>query len=323
MLEGGPILTAAILGILAHGSVDGCPPIALLSGDSGLVEAVRVELASRGIVETPVPHCDAIGIRLVSRRGEVHIEVERGDGDGIRRTAVDARSAATIIESWVREDVMAPLLDHRLPPDEREPLIPHEPPGARARARAPAPPPQEELGPRPFAFGVGAVVGLADDGSTWSGVDVHGCLQLWRLCLGARFQWSIDLEVAGDALRLDGGRSVLDFAVTADVPFVFGPFEIAPGIGSGVSIIRTDRDVRPDVEVRDEKSGLRLRGALGLSWRFADHFSARLDVAVDWAPAARTEIYENVTEDGPEDFALPGEPDVVVWLRGGFEAGGI
>ena len=111
----------------------------------------------------------------MERRG-LALEIEQSGRPEVARTAEDAVEAATIIESWVREDVTAPLLEHVLEPEEaRQPVTPDPGPGASATA-APVEPAviDPAAHPRPFVLGAGAILGLGSDGSTWSGFDVRG-----------------------------------------------------------------------------------------------------------------------------------------------------
>jgi hypothetical protein len=323
-VEGGSASNAiVVIGMLAAGNLEGggCPPVALLRGDPALVEAVRVELAERGVSGSPVRGCEAVRIGVQSRGSEIALAIEAAGGSEILRTAGDAEGAATIIESWARSDLTAPLLEHELPPDVRKPVEPSLSPEPSVGS-TPAPLPSPPSHPRPFALSLGAVAGRGSDGSTWSGADLRGCFQVWHLCVGGRLQHAVDLGLGGDAARLDGERSVLDLGLTADVPLVLGHFEIVPGAAIGLGNVRASREVGPNT-VEDDAGGLRLRAQIGLTWRFAERWSLRLDTAVDYAPFSQPTLFESILEDGPEDVEIPGDPTAIGWLRVGLEVGGI
>ena len=289
-----------------------CSSGAALAGDAALVGAVADALEQRGL-ETG-GRCP-VAVQIDPLDGALALAIEAG-GAKVDRVAADPREAATIIESWVRDDVTSDLLEHALPEDVRDP-IPAEP-------GEPYEPPKPTVvhEPRPFALSAGGVFGVAADSSTWSGVDIRGCFSVWRLCLGGRFQYSVDLGLGGDAKRLAGSRKLYGIFASADMPLVFDRLELLPGIAIGNSVLVTERELA-EGEVSDDAGGLRLRGQIGISYRLDERWAARFDAAVDYAPFARKQIFESLVDDGPEDVELAGEPVTVVWLRLALELGGL
>src|SRR5262249_23686550 len=158
-----------------------CPPAVALTGDADAVRAVRAQLDARGIAgETP--SCPAVRARI-ERRGALFVvgilprapddgpgaapgavpDGVPGVGPGVVADAVSGRAAgepataATVIESWARTDLAAPLLETRAVP------------AVEARVATPAP----VVAPAPAAQGIQLFLAeetsLASDRTVWQG----------------------------------------------------------------------------------------------------------------------------------------------------------
>ena len=273
---------------------------------------MRANLQSRGIELERVEGCEMIAVLIEPENRGLSIAIEPS---GVRRTANDPVSAATIIESWVREDVTEPLLSRELPPPVREPFPPEEE-ESRVEVQLQAP-------GRRYALGLSGVFGIGGDGSNWWGADLRGCAHLSLVCVGGRAQVSADLGANGQAERLDGDRLLVDLSPTIELPIEFDRIDLSPGVGIGLSIQRTNLDEDRGAPGVTKKLvfGGKVRFQLGLSCWLAPNWSLRLDLAFDWAPFARERIYGEMP-DGTRGAELPGEPEVMGWLRAGLEVGG-
>ncbi|MCC7381009.1 MAG: hypothetical protein IT384_04225 [Deltaproteobacteria bacterium] len=305
---------------LAMSASGGCPTHVLLEGDPSVIERLRPWLIERGILPDAVEGCGGPSVQLDASGSALALRISTDGRAGVDRRARDAIEAATIIESWAREDVTEPLLTRSIPalPKPRAVLQSareDDPAGdAPSQPRTPA--------PLSFAVSAGAVVGVGSDASTWSGVDLRGCLDLWVLCLGGRLQYSVDLLRSGTAVRWGAERAALDLSATAELPISVGPVELTPGLGIGQGLVFAERDFGP-VEVKEDAGGLRVRAQLGASWRLSGRWALRLDAALDLAPFARQELLANRSDPIPEVIRLPGEPSAIGWVRLAVELGGI
>jgi hypothetical protein len=312
-----PGFAIIVLFLAEHANWATCPATAALEGDQSLVSEVREILSSRGVPQGSATECGALSIVLEARQSRIQITIADASGERAVREAHGALGAATIIESWVRADLEAPLLDREALEEQRKPFRPEEPVYTETNTS-----PGPALQPRPFTLSFGPVVGLASDASTWSGVEARGCVRLWQLCLGGRFQYALDLAQGGDAAALGGSRSLLDLGLTVELPVTLEAVELIPGLAIGHANLNSHR-MAGLVPIEDDAPGLRLRAQLGGSWRFSTLWSARIDTAIDFEPFAQNRLFESTTTHGPENFALPGEPSFIGWIRLAIEAGEI
>ena len=297
-----------------------CTDYVLLDGDPKPVREMGLELEQRGIrpvrmkgrddpratsgvVDTCVP---LVAVLQIEPTG-VDVTIVAPGTLPVKRALPNAESAATFVESWVRADIAAPLLEGA----SRRPMKPIRPPensSPREVAETPTPP-----RPRPLAVTLGGIVGLANDGSIWTGAELTGCFRMGWVCVGGRLQYAKDLALSGMAAQLDGTRSAVDVGLLADVPLRKGNWELAPGLGVGTTLFQTRSG-----SANDETGGLRLRGQWSVAWLFSETFELRATAAVDYAPFATEELFESTMEGGPETVPIPGEPKVLGWLRLGF-----
>src|SRR5689334_18839355 len=87
-----------------------CPPAVRLGGDPEVVAQVTPLLEERGI-STAAGECPAVAV-LVQRRGRVTlVSPSPAEGPAVAREVTDVRTVVTVIESLVRTDLEAPLLE--------------------------------------------------------------------------------------------------------------------------------------------------------------------------------------------------------------------
>lgn len=185
---------------------------------------------ARRAVAPPTEGCPGIA---------VHIE-RRDAGFDLRREGARAQrvptleTAALLVETWVRADLIDPLLAARAGP-------PQPTPPAAAVTIAPAVPP-----PRDLHLDFGLQAGAADDKSFWTGVYGQGCLKLGAVCVGVRGQVRVDPSVSGASKDARVWRLGLGVLATGDMEL--GP--IRAGVGVGVSSVLIDRIGRPEDDIR-------------------------------------------------------------------------
>jgi hypothetical protein len=115
-----------------------CPRNVVLSGDSGLAQTIASDLAVRGIRHSPSADCTPVRVTVERRARGVHLKIEDGEGRIVMRAVATPRTAALLVESWLRTDIAAPLLAARPSTDSAPVVLAHR---AAAATAAPVPPP--------------------------------------------------------------------------------------------------------------------------------------------------------------------------------------
>lgn len=202
----------------------GCGPAVQVEGEPALRERVAAVLRGRGVEGTAREGCPVTRVRLQGRDGAIAV-VLVDEARRANRTVADADTAISLIESWVRSDLSAPLLAALMGPAMD--AVPGGGAGASAAAAA---------GPSParILFSAGIEGGGDVVGNGWLGASVRGCGRVWRLCLGAAGR------AAGDfGNESVGGRHIaIEFLALAAVPLRVGPVWLTPSFGFGVAWLR-------------------------------------------------------------------------------------
>lgn len=270
-----------------------CIPSGDLRGDAELIGELVSILGERGLAIGAGGPC-----------GAVAITVERADaGDGLRvtrdpdgpsaesRLAPDVRAAATVIESWLRVDLAAPLLAERAV-------------AGAAIDEAAADVTSASTTTRALSLGASAQIGVGADGSTWSGIQLSGCVNINVICVGAIVRAARDNKTGGDSERLDGDRTAFDTVFTVDVPFRRDRWALTPGVGVGQGAITATLADGED----EDLAGIRLRAHVGVGYRLGSRWLIHFDPEIVFAPGA-PRIAEDVEIDEPTR-TFPGEPGV-------------
>src|SRR5262245_55115750 len=117
-----------VLGLVCSRAL-ACPPAAAVDGDAELAREIAGVLAQRGVAAA-TPRCPA-AVRHVARRGaRIAVRVVAPDRD-IERDVASPDTAATVIESFARRDLAAPLLQPAVTAKPGSPPAPPRPAAAR------------------------------------------------------------------------------------------------------------------------------------------------------------------------------------------------
>jgi hypothetical protein len=222
-----------------------CPPTVLLGGDKTLVSAVAPLLAGRGI-STEEGGCPGLAVTLEKRGRATLVFADAVEEQASPREVTDARTAATVIESWVRTDVDAPLLARHPPVDDLE-----VPVGLVVAA--------PQAASRPFEVATLGELGVASDRTTLGGFQVSACGMVGRVCVGGRARFGTVIDGPG-AWEGPMDREVVDGLVDAELPLRLGPVALSPGLGVGLGWVHTHEE-----DSRDAKQTAGLRGELHLA----------------------------------------------------------
>lgn len=247
-----------------------CPPAVRLIGDPALVTEVAKMLAARGIALGG--ECPLITARVEQRDGAIAIAIE--SNQAIERTVREVATAATVIESFARDDA-APLLAVRVPQ-------PAKPAAPVVVAEAPA------RGLRVFAGLEGAV---GSDRSAWLGFHGGGCWMLEVVCLAGRVRRSNRADDDG----MQPFRDSWEVLLGIDIPFALRSWQLAPGIALGPSGMRT----RGEMDGYST-NGIRAEAHVTLSVPVTAQFAVDVHVAGN--------LLQSVHFDERSQGSLPAEP---------------
>lgn len=308
-----PLLTAALaLALVGEARAAPCGPAAELLGPPELVQAVSEGLLARGM-RAPAPGCPATRVRL-GRHGRQIVVAELGEGAPRERLVADAETAASLIESFTRSDISAPLLGGRT-------IIVDHPP-APAPAAAPA-----RASSVVVAAAVEAAVGF--DASLWIGASLRGCGRLGPVCLGVLLRAAGDVAppaLAGYAVE----RLAADFLASLSVPLRRRRLLLSPSVGVGGGLLWTQ--ITGDI-LAGSKAGGGFRAELGLGLGVLLARELSLDLALSLAAALPpgggdllatpyVDVRMGRGRDDPMTIAAPGGPYGLLRLGVGLRWGG-
>lgn len=293
-----------------------CPPGVRLIGDEAAAKAVSALLLTAGVQTSGEQHCVTVIAEL--RRepdGRLGVRLADTQGRSTDRLVSDAETAAAVIESWARVDLVAPMLEA---PAQAVPEVELTAPG-QAPSTAPGQAPSSASKPETHAGGEPADprtdfdatawwgVSLASDDSLWSDLSIAACLRVGAACLGAELRGSFDTEVHDDA-EFDTDRGEVGGLLTTE--FVVGipesRWRVSPGFAAGAGYVSSDvdADASPEIGHAVSRSDVSMRlgvfGHASAALARGLHLSSRLGFEV--APLARTRAEP---EDG---VPIPGVP---------------
>jgi len=291
------VVMVALTGWL--GPARACPPTVRLGGDPTLVAAVAPVLVERGIA-TADDACPAMPVEL-RRRGNLTVVSTAAPGAlPTARVVSDMRTAATVIESWVRTDVDAPLLLHRQREDAE---LGAAPPGLVASFDQPA--------TRDVEVFTSAERSYASDGTGWVGLDLGACVMLGPLCASAMVRLGVVTDGPGRwEHELD--RRAVEVLLGADLPLRLGRFVLSPALAVGVGWTHTNDDT---LDTDEETGGLRAEGRVALSHALGSHLVGELALSFEVTQATHLET--------ATPMPLPDEPRFFSRLGAGLRFEGL
>jgi hypothetical protein len=272
-----------------------CPPGVRLLGDEAAAKAVSALLLTAGVQTSGEQHCVTVIAEL--RRepdGRLGVRLADTQGRSTDRLVSDAETAAAVIESWARVDLVAPMLEA---PAQAVPEVELAAPG---QAPSAASKPETHAGGVParprkdFDATAWLGVSLANDDSLWTDLSIAACLRVGAACLGAELRGSFDTEVHDAAAELDTDRGEVGGLLSAE--FVLANPEsrwrVSPGFAAGAGYVSSDVDADASPEIGHAVS----RGDVSMRLGVFAHVAAALARGVqlsgrlgfEVAPLART-----------------------------------
>jgi hypothetical protein len=263
----------AMFGVLTGrraGAAD-CPPVAVVEGAVGIVQAVRTLLRAHGIASDP-DSCPQRVVRasLSAAPGSNGYALHVVDAFGRTndRHVSDAVTAASLIESWAVPDAEGFVRLRSISTTS-----------ARPAKSAPLPGATPAL---PWRLAAAIELAAGTDSSLWYGGTVTGCGRIASLCIGGRARVGRDEGIAGP--RPDGGdlsRTMGEALVLVSLPLTNGSLAFNPMIGIGSDW--THSEVLPPGSDSDpvvtDAIGLRLEAAAGVGLTVSQHISLVVEVS--------------------------------------------
>ena len=285
------IAIAALVAHAAHGgSALACPPAVTLTGDDELVGAIHDQLAARGI-DIAGRGCGELRAQISRRDGAIVVAI----GD-VERTVHEPATAATVIESFTRDDIAASLLASREVPREPTPVAPI----ATPRTRPPA---------RGVQLFFAAETSIGSDRTNWMGAQIGACVMLGPVCAAARLRIAELVNGAGiweGTLDRRGSEVLLGI----DVPFAIRPGTLAFGFAAGLGAMHT-RDETTGTEGRT--GGLRADVHATLSIPINRRLALDLGATIDFTQETHVE----------SEMRLPADPTALLRFGLGLRYGGL
>jgi hypothetical protein len=288
-LFGGSVFPVTLITVfLATGAPPACPPAAVVVGPLG---AQLTEALQRRDVRVPPPTgCAAPTVEVEATPAGVQV---RRPPEPARQVP-DLETAALLVETWVRAELIDPLLAARRGPPL--PAVMAPPPAGRA-----------------LHFGVGLDTAWADDRSLWAGVRAGGCIELGAVCPGVRLRTLFDGGWTGESAEADVWR--MGLGVLATVDYAFG--HARAGLGVGASAVRIDHQV---TGVDDMRGAPLFEVQLAYAVPISRHWALDLSLAGDFAAWPREgrggrrgqdDRDDQDDQDGQDD-TFPGMPSWMV-----------
>ncbi|HEU4733303.1 MAG TPA: hypothetical protein VFT22_35670 [Kofleriaceae bacterium] len=290
-----------------------CPPAVVLAGDEAVVAPVRAQLGAHGIADETA-RCPGLHARVERRGPLLVVGIEGPDGAPIEREVREAATAATVIESWARSDVAAPLLAAReLPEADEAAAIGAPVVAASSRAEQPGPPGASGI----QLFGA-EETSVASDRTVWQGLSLGACVMLGPVCAAARVHGGkvISKPSSWEGLRRKGAEVYAGI----DIPIALGRTRLTPGFAAGYGMILTHRGSDGD-RMGVEISGPRAEAHAAFSLPLSAHIAIDLVLTATLTQATEIESHGQQTFDPTIEF--PSEPRAFVRFAVGVRYGAL
>lgn len=264
------ILVAIAWVLVSHRAAraDDCRATAVLDGDGALVDAIDSTLTERGIATKATAACPTTTALVERRDNAIAVTITDPSGRRSTRTLDDITAAATLIESWARQDMNASALvgwiePAPLPPIAETPRVDVVATVATSRARD------------PLTLAVAGESSLGFDGTAWLGAHATACVRLGPACIGA----------AGRILADDSRRS-MDVLAAAELPVALSPrLVLVAGVAAGVGSFRSPF-TRAELVTTKTATGARVDAHAAITVALSRYIGLHVGLSVGGSPQA-------------------------------------
>lgn len=227
-----------------------CPetdaPTASVSGGPEAGDVARA-LRARGVGDA-AKACAAVRVTVGTTERGLEITVHGADGRDARRRVSTPEMAAVWIDSWVRDDAVAPLLPVPAPaPHTTAAAMPAE--SSRAPGAPPLSPPSDAVprrhtsAPRHWlSLGASADFLSGDEGSSSRSLRASACVAAGPLCLGLDGRYAQASWLAPEDNMTQVRRRGADLTATVSWPVAVGRAVLSPAASVGLGWMRTEKN---------------------------------------------------------------------------------
>jgi hypothetical protein len=200
-------------------------------------------------------------------------------GATIERAVGEPATAATVIESWARTDLAAPLLEIRAVPE-----VERTEAGTHAAPLAVAAP----LAAQAIQLFLSEETSLASDHTVWQGMQLGACVMLGPVCAAARVH-------GGKVIAKPDGwdrfaRKGAEAYVGIDIPIAVGWTRLTPGFAAGYGTMLTHH-LGDGEKTGIEISGPRAEAHVALAIPLTPHIAIDLATTAELTQATGMETH--------------------------------
>lgn len=266
-----------------------CRATAVLEGDPALVDSIDGTLQKRGVATRAMQNCPAARARVERDGTQITVSVVDAAGRKSQRSFVDSDAAASLIESWARQDFNAQLLVGFVVPDAPAPPV------AETAARVDPPRSAVRRTPDVVTLAASGESSIDLEGTQWLGGRATACVRLGPICAGAMAR----------VLSADK-RSGTDVLGTLALPLALSPRSaIVLGAAAGTGWFSTSY-TRGEAMIDSTETGVRLDGHASFEYLLGHHISLHVGLSVGSSPSAGATIAEGgdapITNNEPSGF---------------------
>jgi hypothetical protein len=332
-----------------------CAPAVELVGDAAVAAPIAAQLRALGDPpadgsRAPGDTCPSVRVEVEpTADGAIAITLRALSGRDETRVVSTAQIASAWIDSWARDELVAPMMMSAVAaPSGSQAPDAEAPVGAGLHASTAAARPSTGLLARTMWFGAYEHA-WSSDGNGWNGATVAGCARLGRACVGARVRAAFEPELP--AHMSAASRDDLSALAIGRWNLALGGLAVAPEFGVGVGRFSTSRheicqapptcpepgspSCQPPpacdsgVYVGDALHAStitpRFEGAVGISVPVTRDLWLDGTAGVTASVGAHTDEFSTTRPPmgvQPQQVALPGEPSAAFQLAIGLRVGG-
>jgi hypothetical protein len=279
--------------VVASSSVaraDECRATAVLDGDGVLVDTIDSTLRERGIATKATAACPTTTALVERRDNAIAVTITDPYGRRSTRTLEDVDAAASLIETWARQDMNASALVGWIEP--AQPAMVDAPRIDAVTTRAATP---HERVRDPLTLAVAGETSLGFDGTPWLGARATACVRVGPVCAGANAR-----------ILSNESRRSIDLLAGVELPIALSRRVVfVTGASAGAGSFRAPF-FRGEVMTKKSLVGVRLDARASLAISLSRYVGLHVGVSVGGSPQApmttATDGDSIVDNDEPRGF---------------------
>ena len=266
-----------------------CQPSVRLEGDAEARGVISETLEANGVLSHGEVGCARLVVQVSRDEEGLTLRMADVEGRTAQRTVSDAKTAATVIESWATPDLMAPA-EPAAQPAPAPSLTESSPTKTAAHVGEPR--------ERGYAIGIWLGPSVSEDRGLWGDLTITGCGRIGPVCLGGGHRVSIDFGGHGRAAESDTDRRSIDLFASLEIPIIRKKLAVSPGVAAGVGWLQMSLDDDgpgrlPDQETEQTDASFRLAATLSVSTEIVPRLRFGGRLAFEVAPFARNQFTDD------------------------------